>query len=141
MVALASRAWRRATAACWLHVGLERAALQHGRAGRPADLGAFGEQALLEEGGHAGEQIDPVDRLDAADELAALGDRLAAHRGGADRRRAAAELRMRRDRGQQGQQQRSQRERWSGRHRRIGDLGQGIRGTDGAAQINHNSPP
>ena len=34
-------------------------------------------KALLEKGGDAGDEIDPFDRLNAADEFARLGDRLA----------------------------------------------------------------
>ena len=40
-----------------------------------ADLGAFVEQPLLQKGGEAGDDVDPIDRLDPSQKLAGLGDR------------------------------------------------------------------
>jgi len=51
------------------------------------NLGAFGERLLLDEGGDAGDDIHPVRRLHAADEVAGFGNRLLLHRDDANHRR------------------------------------------------------
>jgi hypothetical protein len=51
------------------------------------DLLALLEQSLLQEAGHAGPQLDFVDRLDPADELVLVGDVAGFDRGHGDRRR------------------------------------------------------
>ena len=90
------------------HRGLERRALQAVQQVALLHLGAFGEQALLEERGDAGGQRDAVHRLDAADEFGCLGDRLARRAHHADRGRAARRLRLRGGEPRKGRKQRDE---------------------------------
>ena len=90
------------------HRGLERRALQAVEQVALLHLGAFGEQPLLEERGDAGGERDAVHRLDAADELGCLGDRLARRAHHADRRRAARRLRLRGAEPRKGRKQRDE---------------------------------
>ena len=91
-----------------LDIGLERALLEAVEQLALLDFRAFGEVALVKESRDAGDEVDPVGRLDAADILARRGDRLPDGRHDADRRRRRrrllrdnAERRQAKDEGEQ----------------------------------------
>ena len=75
-----------------VEVGLKRGTLEFVEQIAFLDFSAVREVDLLEIGGHAGEDIDPIDRLDPADELVDLCQRLLPRCDDADRGDARAGL-------------------------------------------------
>src|SRR6185437_15353759 len=93
-----------------LDVGAEGSLLQPIEEIARLDLGALREEPLVEEGGDARHEVDPVGRLDAADELARRRDRGSPDLDDADRRWLAGLLGVcRRSRGERHGEQKKMR--------------------------------